>query len=89
MPSCAILYNVIMQNNLLCFKIVYNKKHIQTFERILTFISLREASREELYIAFVALPLMIFRFFASLYEMNVIFNPKYEYTLFTDFDNTQ
>ena len=43
MASCAIMYDVIMQNNRLCFKIVYNKKGIQIVGMNLTFFSSSEA----------------------------------------------
>ena len=40
--SCAIMYDVIEQKNLLCLKIVYNKKEIQIFA---SFISSRVARK--------------------------------------------
>ena len=40
--SCAIMYDVIVQNNLLCLKFVCNKKEIKIFA---TFISSRGARK--------------------------------------------
>ena len=36
------MYDIIVQNNLLCFKIIYNKKEIQIFAMSMTFILSRE-----------------------------------------------
>ena len=56
MTSRAILYDVIVQNNLPCFKIVYSKEGIQIFRMNMRVISSHDS------------PLMNYRFFASLCE---------------------
>ena len=54
-------------------KIVYNKKKIQIFGMTMPFISSREARK---CIFHSASPLMKYKFFASLDEINDIFIPK-------------
>ena len=68
--SCAIMYDVIVQNNLLCLKIVYNKKEIKFLQHLFHLVE------RENCISFVASPLMNYRFFASPDEINVIFIPN-------------
>ena len=53
---------------------VYNKKKIQIFVMNMTFISSREV--KNLYISFMASPLMKYIFFTSLDEIKVIFMTK-------------
>ena len=59
MLACAIMYDIIMQNNLLCFKIVNNKKEIKFFVMDMTFILSPEGKKNvQMYISLMALPLI-------------------------------
>ena len=60
--------------------VVYNKKKIQMFLLNMSYFT-REV--KNMYISFVALPLMKYKyFFISLDEIKAIFNKKFEYPLY-------